>query len=210
MTKTAPALAAIALLGASASLSAAAPAAPASSPAAAAKPAAAPLAPGAAAIIPLPLQPIVPAAQRSCDRATPSGLGYAELRPGTGPKAGATDYVLIDYIGYLAADGKVFDQNTRTPMKVDGVIPGFGEGLQLMARGAVWRFCIPAALGYGKEGAGPIPADASLVFQVELLDSRTAAEVEAMRQGAAAGAPPPPAAAPAPGAPAPAPGAARP
>lgn len=201
MTKTAPALAAIALLGASVSLSAAAPAA---APTAAAKPATTPLAPGAAAIIPLPLQPIVPAAQRSCDRATPSGLGYAELRPGTGPKAGATDYVLIDYIGYLAADGKVFDQNTRTPMKVDGVIPGFGVGLQLMPRGAVWRFCIPAALGYGKEGAGPIPADASLVFQVELLDSRTAAEVEAMRQGA--GAPPPPAPAPA----APAPGSARP
>ncbi len=141
-------------------------------------------APPAPGIIPLPLQPVVPAAQRTCTARTASGLGYSELRAATGPKAGATDYVLIDYIGYLAADGAVFDQNTRTPMKVDGVIPGFSEGLQLMPRGAVWRFCIPAALGYGKAGAGPIPADANLVFQVELLDSRTAAEVEAMQRAA--------------------------
>lgn len=144
-------------------------------------------------IIPLPLQPVVEADKRTCAKLTPSGLGYTELRPGTGPKAGASDYVLIDYIGYLAADGKVFDQNTRTPMKADGVIPGFSEGLQMIPRGGVYRFCIPAALGYGKQGAGPIPADANLVFQVELLDSRTAAEVEAMRQGSAAAPPAEPA-----------------
>jgi FKBP-type peptidyl-prolyl cis-trans isomerase FkpA len=63
----------------------------------------------------------------------------------------------------------------------------------MIPRGGVYRFCIPAALGYGKQGAGPIPADANLVFQVELLDSRTAAEVEAMRQGSAAAAPAEPA-----------------
>lgn len=138
-----------------------------------------------AGIIPLPLQPVIEADKRVCAKQTASGLGFTELRPGTGPKPGATDYVLIDYIGYLAADGKVFDQNTRTPMKADGVIPGFSEGLQMIPRGGVYRFCIPAALGYGPKGAGPIPADANLVFQVELLDWRTAAQVEAMRQGAA-------------------------
>lgn len=136
------------------------------------------------AIIPLPLQPVVPAAQRTCTARTASGLGYTELRPGTGPKAGATDYVLIGYIGYLAATGAVFDQNARAPMPVNGVIPGFGEGLQLIARGGVWRFCIPAKLGYGAEAAGPIPANSDLVFQVELFDSRTAAEVEAMQRAA--------------------------
>ncbi|HEY6869822.1 MAG TPA: FKBP-type peptidyl-prolyl cis-trans isomerase [Novosphingobium sp.] len=143
-------------------------------------------------IIPLPLQPVVPAAQRTCAARTASGLGYDELRKGTGPKAGPTDYVLVNYIGYLAASGQVFDQATTTPMTIDGVIPGFSEGLKLIPRGGIWRFCIPAALGYGKAGTGPIPPDADLVFQVELVDSRTAAEVEAMRReaGAGAGAPP--------------------
>lgn len=140
-------------------------------------------------IIPLPLQPVVPAAQRSCAAKTASGLGYSELRKGTGPMAGPTDYVLVNYIGYLAASGQVFDQAMTTPMTIDGVIPGFGEGLKLIPRGGVWRFCIPAALGYGKAGSGPIPPDADLVFQVELVDSRTAAEVEAMRREAGAGAP---------------------
>lgn len=142
-------------------------------------------------IIPLPLQPVVPANQRTCQAKTASGLGYTELRAASGPKAGPTDYVLVNYIGYLAATGQVFDQAMTTPMTIDGVIPGFGEGLKMIPRGAIWRFCIPAALGYGKAGAGPIPADSDLVFQVELVDSRTAAEVEAMRREAApaAGAP---------------------
>lgn len=146
--------------------------------------AAAPSAPAPSAVIPLPLQPVVPAAQRTCTAKTASGLGYSVLRAAEGVKAGATDYVLINYIGYLAASGQVFDQAMSTPMTVDGVIPGFGEGLQLVPRGGVWRFCIPAALGYGAKAAGPVPANADLVFQVELLDSRTLAEVQAMRAAA--------------------------
>lgn len=140
---------------------------------------------GEAAIIPLPLQPVVPAAQRTCLSRTASGLGYQALRPAEGAKPGAGDYVLVNYIGYLAASGQVFDQAMTAPMQVSGVIPGFGEGLQLIPRGGVWRLCVPAALGYGADGVGPIPANADLVFQVELLDSRTAAEVEAMRKDAA-------------------------
>lgn len=140
----------------------------------------------ASGIITLPLQPVVPGTQRTCSARTPSGLGYTELRTATGPKAGPTDYVLINYIGYLAETGAVFDQNMRTPMKANGVIPGFSEGLGMIPRGGLWRFCIPAKLGYGAEAAGPIPANSDLVFQVELLDSRTAAEVEAMQRAAPA------------------------
>ena len=136
------------------------------------------------AIIPLPLQPVVGAAQRTCSGKTASGLGFSELRTGTGPKVGATDYVLINYIGYLAANGQVFDQAMASPMQVNGVIPGFAEGLLLIPRGGVWRLCVPAALGYGKQDAGPIPANSALVFQIELVDSRTAAEVAAMRAAA--------------------------
>lgn len=140
----------------------------------------------AGAAIPLPLQPVVPANQRACTAKTASGLGYAVLRAAEGPKAGAGDYVLINYLGYLAANGQVFDQQMTAPMPVDGVIPGMSEGLRMIPRGAIWRLCIPAALGYGAKEAGPIPANSDLVFQVELADSRTAAEVEAMRKEAEA------------------------
>jgi FKBP-type peptidyl-prolyl cis-trans isomerase FkpA len=136
----------------------------------------------APAKIELPLQPTVPPAQRTCAAKTPTGLGYTALRAGTDPKPGATDTVLINYIGYLAATGKVFDQNMRSPLPVDGVIPGFSEGLQMTGRNGIVRLCIPAALGYGARGSGPVPANADLVFQVELVDFRTAAEIEQMRQ----------------------------
>ena len=149
----------------------------------------------AAAIIKLPLQPQVGADMRACSAKTASGLGYAVLRPGTGPKPGKTDFVLIGYIGYLATTGQVFDQNPGTPLSLDSVIPGFAEGLQLMPRGSVYRLCVPATLGYGAAGAGEaIPANADLVFQIELIDSKTAAEVDAMRKAQTAGEGPQPAA----------------
>ena len=129
------------------------------------------------AIIPLPLNPIVPAAQRLCTARTPSGLGYTMLRPGSGAKPAADATVLVNYIGYLAATGAVFDQGMQSPMPVGGVIPGFSQGLQLMGRGGVVRLCIPAAMGYGAQATGPIPANSDLVFQVELLDFKTAAEM---------------------------------
>lgn len=144
-------------------------------------PAAAPAPVGANnGIIALPLTPIVPAAQRSCMVRTPSGLGYTMLRPGAGPKPAADATVLVNYIGYLAATGAVFDQNMQTPMPVGEVIPGFSQGLQLLAKGGIVRLCIPASLGYGAQASGPIPANSDLVFQVELLDFRTAAEMAEM------------------------------
>jgi FKBP-type peptidyl-prolyl cis-trans isomerase FkpA len=146
-------------------------------PAAAAAPA-----PANPAIIPLPLEPIVPAANRACTQRTASGLGYTVLREGAGAKPAATDTVLINYIGYLAATGMVFDQSMQTPMPIEQVIPGFGEGLQLLSKTGVVRLCVPAAMGYGAKEAGPIPANSDLVFQVELLDFKTAAEIEAMQK----------------------------
>lgn len=134
-----------------------------------------------AEILPVPLQPVVPAAQRVCSAKTASGLGTRVLKDAAGAKPGASDFVLVNYIGYLAADGSVFDQNAGQAFPAGGVIKGFSEGLQLMAKGSVWRFCIPSALGYGERGTGPIPANADLVFQVELVDFKTAAEVAAMR-----------------------------
>jgi len=137
-------------------------------------------------IIPLPLAPIVPAAQRLCTARTPSGLGYTMLRPGSGAKPAADATVLVNYIGYLAATGAVFDQGMQTPMPVGAVIPGFSQGLQLLAKGSIVRLCIPAAMGYGAQASGPIPANSDLVFQVELLDFKTAAEMADMTKARAA------------------------
>jgi len=136
-------------------------------------------------IIPLPLNPIVPAAQRICAVRTPSGLGYTMLRPAIGPKPAADATVLVNYIGYLAATGAMFDQGMQSALPVGGVIPGFAEGLQLAVRSGVVRLCIPAALGYGAQGSGPIPANSDLVFQVELLDFKTAAQLDELRKAQA-------------------------
>lgn len=137
-----------------------------------------------AAIIPVPLNPVVPAEQRICTTKTSSGLGYSVLRGAVGDKPVAGDIALVRYIGYLAASGEAFDQSAAAPLPVDGVIPGFAEGLKLIPKGAVYRLCVPAAQGYGAEAAGSIPANSDLVFQVELLDKKTAAEVQAMRAAA--------------------------
>ncbi len=127
-------------------------------------------APPSGGIIPLPFNPGIPAAQRTCAARTMSGLGYTELRPGTGVHPVRTDRVTINYIGYLAATGAVFDQAMGTPMALDQVIDGFSEGVQLASRGAVMRICLPAALGYGARSVGPIPANSDLVFQIELIE----------------------------------------
>ncbi|MEO6718120.1 MAG: FKBP-type peptidyl-prolyl cis-trans isomerase [Novosphingobium sp.] len=138
------------------------------------------------AVIALPLTPVLPAGQRLCAARTAAGLGYTMLRPATGAMPAEADYVLVNYIGYLAATGAVFDQGMRATFPVGGVIPGFSRGLQMMAKTGIARFCIPAAMGYGAQGTGPIPANSDLVFQVELIDYKTAAEIEAMRKTDAA------------------------
>ncbi len=108
------------------------------------------------------------------------------LRPATGAMPAEADYVLVNYIGYLAASGAVFDQGMRATFPVSGVIPGFSKGLQMVAKKGIARFCIPAAMGYGAQGTGPIPANSDLVFQVELIDFKSGAEVEAMQKSSAA------------------------
>lgn len=137
-------------------------------------------------IIDLPLNPVVPAAQRQCAARTPSGLGYTMLRAGSGARPGAADLVLVNYIGYLAASGVVFDQGMRSALSVDGVIPGFSQGVQMLARTGIARFCIPAGLGYGAQASGPIPANSDLVFQVELLDFKAAEPATGMSAPGAA------------------------
>lgn len=103
----------------------------------------------------------------------PSGLQYTILQEGTGKKPKATDNVKCHYEGTLI-DGTVFDSSYKrgepAVFPLNGVIPGWTEGLQLMGEGAKYRFFIPFNLAYGENGAGNlIPPYAALVFDVELL-----------------------------------------
>jgi FKBP-type peptidyl-prolyl cis-trans isomerase FkpA/FKBP-type peptidyl-prolyl cis-trans isomerase FklB len=105
---------------------------------------------------------------------TPSGLQYQVLKPGTGPKPKADDLVTVHYTGTLL-DGTKFDSSYDhggpATLPLAQVVPGWREGIQLMPVGSKYRLWIPASQGYGEQGTpgGPIPPNATLVFDVELL-----------------------------------------
>jgi len=107
----------------------------------------------------------------------PSGLQYKVIKEGTGPKPKATDMVKVHYRGKLV-NGTVFDasydRGEPIEFKLNQVIPGWTEGLQLMSKGAKYELYIPSSLGYGDQGAGEmIPGGSTLIFEVELLDFHT-------------------------------------
>jgi len=100
---------------------------------------------------------------------------------GTGAEATAGKTVTVNYTGWLlapnAADkhGTQFDSSVgREPFSFrlgsGGVIPGWDQGVAGMKVGGKRTLIIPASLGYGADGAGPIPPNANLIFDVELLD----------------------------------------
>ena len=103
------------------------------------------------------------------------------VTPGTGASPGASDFVMINYTGKLA-DGKVFDSGQRVVLPVGQNIPGFTRALEQMQVGGKYIVKIPAALAYGEKGTGPIPGNADLTFSVDLLDYKTAAEIEAQQR----------------------------
>jgi len=111
---------------------------------------------------------------------TPSGLQYEVIKPGSGPKPSYEDSVLAHYEGTFT-DGKFFDSSytkgAPETFKLDEIIPGWTEGLQLMSVGSKYKFYIPSNIGYGEEGARNymtgeyiIPPYSTLIFEVELLE----------------------------------------
>jgi FKBP-type peptidyl-prolyl cis-trans isomerase len=107
---------------------------------------------------------------------TESGLRYKIIQEGNGVKAEKGQTVSVHYKGQLS-DGTVFDSSYKRnapidfPLGVGQVIPGWDEGIQLLKVGDKARLVIPSNLAYGSAGAGGvIPPDATLVFDVELMD----------------------------------------
>jgi FKBP-type peptidyl-prolyl cis-trans isomerase FkpA len=108
---------------------------------------------------------------------TASGLSLEDITLGDGKEAtGAGQFVKVHYTGWLA-DGSRFDSShdhgepLGFPLGTGFVIRGWDEGVRGMREGGKRRLTVPPALGYGAQGAGNvIPPDATLVFEVELLE----------------------------------------
>jgi FKBP-type peptidyl-prolyl cis-trans isomerase FkpA len=134
------------------------------------------------------------------------GLEVDTVTPGKGASPGSGDVALVNYSGKLT-NGKEFDRGEHVPIPLQGVIEGFSKALMQMQKGGKYHVVIPARMAYGareqrnqQTGEVTIPANSDLVFDIELIDFRNAAEVmrermmmqqlqQQMRGGAAGGAP---------------------
>ncbi len=112
---------------------------------------------------------------------TASGLKYADIVVGTGATPAATDYVTVQYTGTLD-NGTVFDASRLhggpVEFPLDQVIPGFTEGVGSMKIGGTRKLVIPPSLAYGSQANGPIPANSTLTFIVELISVKPAPQVK--------------------------------
>ena len=107
----------------------------------------------------------------------PDGLQYIDVKVGTGPVAQKGSTLAVEYTGWLASNSKKFDSSYDrggqpfqvTPLSQAQVIPGWNEGLVGMRAGGTRRLIIPASLGYGAQGNGSIPPNATLIFDVTVI-----------------------------------------
>lgn len=104
---------------------------------------------------------------------TASGLLYRIEKAGSGAAIKDSDLVKVHYTGKLA-DGTVFDSSVErgqpAEFKLNQVVKGWTEGLQLIKKGGKVELVLPAELAYGEQGTGPIPPNSTLYFEVEVLD----------------------------------------
>lgn len=103
---------------------------------------------------------------------TASGLHYTITKEGTGGHPTLQNTVTVKYKGYLL-DGTVFDETTGTEtatFPLTNLIKGWQEGIPLLKKGGKGTFLLPSALAYGPDGSGSIPANAPLVFEIELVN----------------------------------------
>ncbi|WP_407875997.1 FKBP-type peptidyl-prolyl cis-trans isomerase [Qipengyuania nanhaisediminis] len=118
--------------------------------------------------------------------AVPQGFAIETLVEGSGPTPEEGDMVFVRYKGSLAATGEVFDESQDIPLPIEGVfpegspfpveedatIPGFYQALQRVQKGGTYEIYIPSELAYGAEPpqGAPIPPNADLVFELEVVD----------------------------------------
>ena len=117
-----------------------------------------------------------PAAVNAQTVTTASGLAYQDVKPGTGASPVSGKQVKVHYTGWLENGTKFdssLDRNEPFVFVIGAgqVIPGWDEGVSSMKVGGKRRLIVPSKLGYGEQGAGGvIPPNATLIFDVELLD----------------------------------------
>jgi FKBP-type peptidyl-prolyl cis-trans isomerase FkpA len=111
--------------------------------------------------------------------AMPLSVDVDTVEAGEGPSPTREDVALINYKGTLP-DGKVFDQAEQAVLPLDGVVPGFTKALEQMQKGGKYKVVIPSELAYGDTPppGSPIPANADLTFEIELIDFKSRAEIE--------------------------------
>lgn len=112
---------------------------------------------------------------------TPSGLYYVINQKGSGDNAKAGQNVTVNYTGKLL-DGKPFDSNVDPQFNHvqpfsftlgnHQVISGWDEGIAHYNKGAKGTLYVPSTLGYGPQSRGPLPANAIMIFDVELVDAK--------------------------------------
>lgn len=126
--------------------------------------------------------------------ALPKTLSVDTLVEGEGPNPEIGDLAFVKYTGTLASNGEKFDEwrpeqlpipgifpeGTAMPLQEGGLIPGFLEGLQQMQKGGKYKLYIPADMAYGAEPppGSEIPANADLIFEMELVDFFNQQQVE--------------------------------
>ncbi len=144
--------------------------------------------------------------------AVPKGFSIDTVVEGTGPTPNEGDMVFVRYTGKLAETGEVFDQSQDIPLPVEGIFPegspfpvepnatieGFYKGLQQVQKGGSYELYIPSEQAYGSEPppGAPIPPDADLIFEIEVIDfmtretfDRNLAMLQQALQGAGPGGP---------------------
>ena len=126
--------------------------------------------------------PAIPSAPQPAFTVTPSGLGILDLRVGEGAAPRLTQSCVVEVQGWIEAGGKkgtsILDTRKRGypatfPIGVGRVIPGWDEGIATMKKGGRRLLRVPPSLGYSRrEAREDIPPDATLLFEVDLIDIR--------------------------------------
>jgi len=123
-------------------------------------------------------------------KALPSGLQFKVIAEGSGKSPKADDTVTVNYKGTLI-DGIEFDSSYKrgqpATFRVNGVIKGWTEALQMMKEASKWQLFIPPELGYGNRATGRIPPNSTLIFEIELLSVSAGPEPEKSEMNPAGG-----------------------